>query len=83
MRSCTWNRNRPRTGIYDVINDEEAAKRRQQFCAEIERRAGSYEYYCKVGNNRIFAHTPIGPVIWHRAWCLTIPFPLGKRRRQE
>lgn len=53
-----------------MINDPQASKKRQKFYAEIAARSGSYEYYCQCGNRRVFAHHPVGPVVWHDKGCL-------------
>jgi hypothetical protein len=31
-------------------------------------KAGSYHYLCLVNGHPMYAHAPIGEVIWHRPW---------------
>jgi hypothetical protein len=35
---------------------------------ELLARAGSYNYLCLINGMPIYAHNPIGKVIWHRPW---------------
>jgi hypothetical protein len=71
MRSLYW----PSTAAEaEMFTRDERAEIQMLFYDELVhihaqmQRAGSYRYLCLVNGRPIYAHSPVGKVIWHTPW---------------
>lgn len=57
-----------------MFTNDERAEIRMLLYAELIKvhemmlRAGSYEYLCLVGGHPVYAHQPVGQVLWKTPW---------------